>query len=206
MESSDILNSESWNQAVRFHGHICPGLSIGYKAALAGLEWLKSSRAEDEEMVAIVETNACGVDAVQRLTGCTFGKGNLIFKDYGKQVFTFVSRSTGKGLRVALKSRVLELDDRHLQLIELLRSEEASEQETEEFWRIHKNKSVTILGKTPEQLFDLREVYVELPPKAKIEPSLICEKCGEPTMASKLRGVQGLQLCPDCATCNDSSD
>ena len=200
MESTEILNSESWNQAVRFHGHICPGLSIGYKAALAGLEWLKSSRAEDEEIVTIVETNACGADAVQCLTGCTFGKGNLIFRDHGKQVFTFVSRSTGKGFRVALRPGVLELDDRHLQLIDLLRSEQASEDEKKEFWRIHKNKSVTILEKTSEELFDFREVNVALPPKAKIEPSLICEKCGEPTMASKLKGVQGRQLCPDCAS------
>lgn len=206
MESSDILNSEPWNQAVRFHGHICPGLSIGYKAALAGLKWLKSSRAEDEEIVAIVETNACGADAVQRLTGCTFGKGNLIFRDHGKQVFTFVSRSTGKGFRVALKPGVLELDDRHLQLIELMRSGEASEQENEEFCLIHRNKSIMILEKNPEELFDLREVNVELPPKAKIEPSLICDKCGEPTMASKLKGVQGRQLCPDCAPCGGRSD
>ncbi|MGA9262884.1 MAG: formylmethanofuran dehydrogenase subunit E family protein [Desulfobacterales bacterium] len=31
------------------------------------------------------------------VTGSTLGKGNLIFRDYGKHVFTIYSRSTRKG-------------------------------------------------------------------------------------------------------------
>lgn len=41
----------------------------------ANMEALKSLRAEDEEIVAIVENDACGVDDLQCVTGCTFGKG-----------------------------------------------------------------------------------------------------------------------------------
>lgn len=206
MDPFEILDSETWNQAVKFHGHVCPGLSIGYKAAVAGMEWLNSNRAEDEEIVAIVETNACGADAVQCLTGCTFGKGNLIFKDHGKQVYTFLSRSTGKGTRMALKPKVLELDDRHLQLIDLMREDAATDKEIEEFWLVHRNKSLAILEKEPTELFDIREVIVTLPPKAKIERSEICDQCGEPTMASKLEGVGGKRLCPDCASCGSGCD
>jgi len=61
----------------------CPGLP----GSLRALKELKG-RAEDEELVAVVENNLCAVDAVQVMTGCTFGKGNLIFRDYGKQVYT----------------------------------------------------------------------------------------------------------------------
>ena len=61
--------------AVEFHGHLCPGLTIGYLAAKVGLERLGIGRAEDEELIAIVENDSCAVDAVQVLTGCTFGKG-----------------------------------------------------------------------------------------------------------------------------------
>jgi formylmethanofuran dehydrogenase subunit E len=50
----------------------------------------------------ITENNACGVDAVQYITGCTFGKGNLIFKD--KQPFTFFRRDTREGIRIVLKT------------------------------------------------------------------------------------------------------
>jgi formylmethanofuran dehydrogenase subunit E len=94
---ADTLTSDDFKQCADFHGHVCPGLAIGYQAAKAGIAWLEEHRAMDEEVVAIVETNACGVDAVQVLTGCTFGKGNFIHKDHGKQVFTFMSRESGKG-------------------------------------------------------------------------------------------------------------
>ena len=52
---------------------------------------------------AIADTDACGVDAVQVLTGCTTGKGNLIIRDWGKQVFTLGRRSDGRMVRVALR-------------------------------------------------------------------------------------------------------
>lgn len=42
------------------------------------------AHARDEEVVAAMEPDMCGVDAIQFLTGCTFGKGNLIDLDVGK--------------------------------------------------------------------------------------------------------------------------
>lgn len=206
MNASEILNNDSWKQAVKFHGHICPGLSIGYKAAVAGMQWLESGRAKDEEIVVIVETNACGADAIQCLTGCTFGKGNFIFQDHGKHVFTFLSRSTGLGPRVSLKPGVLELDDRHVELMGLIRSEEATEAEIEEFRRIHFNKSLEILELDPTDLFEIQEVKVSLPPKAKIERSINCEHCGEPVMASKLEDVGGRKVCATCVIVGSGCD
>ena len=94
-----------YEDLIAFHGHSCPGLAIGYRMSKAALAFLSGSRAKDEEIVAIVENDACGVDALQCLSGCTFGKGNLIFKDYGKQVFTLYNRSSRKGARVVFNSR-----------------------------------------------------------------------------------------------------
>lgn len=68
-----------YKNIVEFHGHECPGLAMGYRMASAAMNALNSIHSEDEEIVAIVENNACGVDALQCVTGCTFGKGNLIF-------------------------------------------------------------------------------------------------------------------------------
>lgn len=86
---------EELKHAVEFHGHFCPGLAIGYRVA----EYVGEHypRAEDEELV---ENNSCSVDAVQAVLGCTFGKGNLVYRDFGKQVFTFYSRGDGKALRI----------------------------------------------------------------------------------------------------------
>jgi formylmethanofuran dehydrogenase subunit E len=89
---------------MEFHGHWCPGLAIGIRAA----EWAlkEMGKSPDEEIVAVVETDMCGVDAIQYLTGCTFGKGNLIHKDYGKNAFTFYRRRDGKAVRLVLRPTV----------------------------------------------------------------------------------------------------
>jgi len=87
---------------IKFHGHSCPGLAIGIRAAEIALREIGPHSA-DEEVVAIVETDMCGVDAIQYLTGCTFGKGNLIHLDHGKNAFTFIRRSDGKALRIVTR-------------------------------------------------------------------------------------------------------
>ncbi|NTV15797.1 MAG: formylmethanofuran dehydrogenase, partial [Desulfobulbaceae bacterium] len=86
----------TFEDAARFHGHTCPGLAFGFRVARVAIRELGLSRAEDEELVAVVENDSCAVDAIQVLTGCTFGKGNLIFRDHGKQVYTFFKRATGE--------------------------------------------------------------------------------------------------------------
>lgn len=58
-------------------GHLCPGLVVGIRAAEVALREI-GPHAEDEEVVAIVETDVCAVDAIRCLVGCTFGKGSLI--------------------------------------------------------------------------------------------------------------------------------
>ncbi len=50
----------------------------------------------------MTENDTCGLDAVQYLTGCTLGKGNLICRDRGKQAFSFFVRSQNKKLRVVV--------------------------------------------------------------------------------------------------------
>jgi formylmethanofuran dehydrogenase subunit E len=47
----------------------------------------------DEEIVCVTENDARGVDAVQLITGCTFGKGNLLYKGTGKMAFSFYNRT-----------------------------------------------------------------------------------------------------------------
>src|SRR4030043_1392109 len=94
---------ENFKKCVEFHGHRCPGLAIGFQAARALMDRLGTKRAPDEELVAIVETDACGADAIQVMTGCTFGKGNFIFRNYGKHAFSLMDRKRAKAMRVCLR-------------------------------------------------------------------------------------------------------
>ncbi len=54
---------------------------LRHRAAGLAVRELALLRAGDEELVAMVENNSCAVDAIQMVTGCTAGKGNLIFCD-----------------------------------------------------------------------------------------------------------------------------
>ena len=85
-----------WDKCVAFHGHACGGLTIGFQAARYAMELLELDFSADEDVVCIAENDACGVDAIQVLLGCSVGKGNLLFHLRGKQAFSFYNRKTGK--------------------------------------------------------------------------------------------------------------
>jgi formylmethanofuran dehydrogenase subunit E len=198
MPASDILNSAEFKKCEAFHGHVCPGLSLGFQAAKAAMDRLEESRAADEEVVAVVETDACSADAVQVLTGCTFGKGNFIYKDHGKMVLTLFSRNTGKGVRVALKPDAFRPDEEHLGLLQKVMAGEATEAERKQFQKIHLERSHHVLETPAEELFTITFVEKEPPAKARIEPSEPCAICGEPTMPSKMETTDGQKICRGC--------
>lgn len=169
----------SYLEAVKFHGHSCPGLAMGYKLTIAALTKLNKLRAEDEEIVAIVENDACGTDAVQYLSGCTFGKGNFIFKDYGKMVYTFICRESGEAVRASRKQEFSsKLND------ETLSSEE---------------KIKVILESTEDEFANLEKINIELPPKASLYQNITCEECGETAMETRIKDITGKKLCIPCA-------
>ncbi len=199
MDAKQIMEGDKFKKCADFHGHICPGLSIGYRAAETAMGWLRENRSEDEEIVAIVETDACSADAVQVLTGCTFGKGNFIYKDYGKMVLTLMSRNSGQGVRVAMKAGTFSPDDIHQMLLRKVMNGSASEEERKQFQDLHFKRSCDILEKPEEDLFTIKPVQMALPSKAQIAPSEPCALCGEPTMRTKLQeSVHGL-ICRGCA-------
>ena len=77
------MQAELIDQIQSFHGHMCPGLAMGIQAGQIALDKI-GKHAMDEEVVAIVETDMCGVDAIQFLTGCTFGKAISFTATTGK--------------------------------------------------------------------------------------------------------------------------
>ena len=77
MDAQQIMETAEFKRCEEFHGHVCPGLSIGFRAAQAAIQKLRENRTQDEAVVTVVENDACYADAVQVLTGCTFCKGNF---------------------------------------------------------------------------------------------------------------------------------
>ena len=66
-------------------------------------ELLEIDFSKDEDVVCVTENDACGVDAIQVLLGCSVGKGNLLFRLRGKQAFSFFNRKSGKSVRLVLR-------------------------------------------------------------------------------------------------------
>ena len=191
--------TQDWAKAARFHGHVCPGLAIGYRAAKAALRRLGSGRSRDEELVAIVENDSCAVDAVQALTGCTFGKGNFIFRDYGKQVFTFLRRPTGGGVRVSLRAGAARPPTGNARL-DALSAKVSQGEATEAERRLQRKLRTDLILSVPDaDLFDIRRVKTRSPETAKIRRSIACARCGEPTMETRLVRVGCKRLCIPCA-------
>jgi len=199
LKAGEILSGEDFQKCVDFHGHVCPGVAIGFQAARILMRRLGVCRAPDEELVATVETDACGADAIQVMTGCTFGKGNFIFKDYGKHAFLLTDRKKGKTVRVCLRADVLPAHPEHLSLFEKVRSEQATTEEMERFRQLREERRQTILAADPESLFTVEEISAEIPPTARIVESGICDVCGEPTMEERLRDTDGKRVCIPCA-------
>lgn len=161
-----------WEKAAAFHGHVCPGLTIGFRAALYAIDLLGITFSEDEQLVCITENDACGVDAIQAVLGCSVGKGNLLFHITGKQAFSFYNRKTGKSVRLVLRKPVGEM----------------SREEALKYYTDCKQ----------EEMFDVKETKIEVPEHARIFESYTCECCGESTGANWIRIFEGKKLCTDC--------
>ena len=165
-------NKELWKKCVAFHGHECGGLTIGYKAALYAVKLLDLGFSEDEQLVCIAENDACGVDAIQVILGCSVGKGNLLFHMTGKQAFSFYERATGKSVRLVAKPRPQGM----------------TKQESFAYYQAGE----------PRDLFDVKETKLPLPEEAKIFESYVCESCGETAGTNWIRIRGGKKLCIDC--------
>ena len=172
---------EELKPVVAFHGHLCPGLLIGYRASQAASQALGlGNSAEDEELVTVAENNSCSVDAFQYMLSTTFGKGNLIWRDYGKQAFTVIDRNQNRAVRVSF------IGDR------LKHAGPDGNVDRQAFIK-------DLINAPQDELIKVEEVAVEPPPEAVIEKSIICARCGEPTQASRTVELGGKSLCRPCA-------
>ncbi|MBS6194961.1 MAG: TraR/DksA C4-type zinc finger protein [Clostridiales bacterium] len=172
------MNEEKlWKKCVEFHGHECGGLTIGFKAALLAAKLLELSESDgciskDEQVVCIAENDACGIDAIQVILGCSVGKGNLLFHMRGKSAYSFYNRSTGKSLRLVLRPAAREM----------------TRQESFAYYQ----------SCAPEEMFEVKETPWKVPEKARIFRSLRCDCCGETASENMMRLEGDRILCLDC--------
>lgn len=187
---SSLNEFRAWTIASQFHGHECPGLAIGYRFALEALRlfeldssfltnpsrfWQKKDWTE--ELVCVSETDACCIDAIQIILGCTMGKGSLILKPRGKMAMTFYFRPTKTAYRLLLRPETINKNDSPLS----------------------KNKKLDlILNEPADNLIKISAVTFDPPVKAAVSRSLVCASCGELTAEFAVRLSNEKPYCEDC--------
>lgn len=164
--------ASAWETALNFHGHACPGLALGCRIAVDALACLAHARSVDEELVCVAETESCALDAIQAVTGCSLGKGNLVLRLRGKHAFSFFLRDSRKSVRFLWTASV----------------KDGSREEA----------MFRFLSAPAEDLYRILAPAYGLPPKAAVSPSIPCAACGENVSECYIRLRQGRYLCLDC--------
>lgn len=180
------MGSDEWigadlQDVAAFHGHLCPGLLIGYRAARLAMQALEVERAADEDLVLITENDSCAVDAFQYLLSTTFGKGNLIFEDHGKQVFTVCDRSSGRTVRIALRADAFEPEEPGGEPLD------------------REERKALLMSAQASDLFHLSHIQIQVPPRASIHKSIRCARCGEGAMETRTVTKGSRTYCVPCA-------
>lgn len=166
------FDQQTIHAVIQFHGHHCPGLTIGLRVSELARNLL--SVHETPNSLCVTETDMCAVDAIQFLTGCSFGKGNLVHKDYGKSAFTFFNRDTGRGARILFRDSPAGRNPDRKERIKMLMAADLND------------------------LFEVQDIEVPPVRPARILNSIACDACGENTMESRVRLFDGQHLCAPC--------
>lgn len=207
IESRDL--SRCLVKTAEIHGHYCPGSALGVMASIYGLGLLDRLNMLDdapagsdglENLMAIVEINACFADGVQAVSGCTLGNNALIYRDLGKHAVTLTIRGNDTGVRVCTRPDFREIID-HLvpafyPLMEkVIKNRVHSKEDEKRFKETARKTAFTLIEQDFEHLFSVERVRADLPGYAPIVDSVICRNCGEQLMSTK--------AAPDgtCMTC-----
>lgn len=160
-----------WERCIDFHGHRCKGLLAGFLASAYAMSLIDFDSNTDEDAVCISENDACGIDAIQVVLGCTAGRGSLLFHMTGKTAYSFYGRKSSQNCRIILKG---ELPDPG--------------------GDIEGYCDPGFLSR----LFDAGPARIPLPERARIFDTYRCDDCGELAGANWIHIQNGRKLCADC--------
>lgn len=162
-----------YEQAGKLHGHYCPGLAIGVRAAFEAKTAIDSQMQDrHNRLQCLAESPACWLDGIQYVLGATVGNGALKIVDMGKSAFSFYNPETGESLRLFL----LELP-RELPKSQLIQH---------------------ILSAPAEKIFRKGPVRRPFPERGEKAGEALCCRCGESLREDKAQFVAGQPVCMDC--------
>jgi len=198
------MNSEDrlYQAGLLLHGHKCPAMPMGLRAGLAALNMLGVNRAQDGQLVALIEIGqdhcaTCYADGIQMSTGCTFGKGNIQKLGFGKFALTLIDRKTGNSVRVVTRPQTIQRNKESEFIQYRMKGVPASQIDPD----LVDPLVDYILNATDAELFEIGEVvHKQLPAMHPHDfNTLKCESCGEVTVESYARIKDEKVVCIPCA-------
>jgi formylmethanofuran dehydrogenase subunit E len=189
---------KAFDDVIRFHQHSCPGAALGVRVAEAAMSRLGIDQASSE-LVLLSETDACAVDALQVLTGCTYGKRNLIHEDNGRYVFTFWRGGAPEGVRVRARAdSIAYRSDDVWELVDRIQDGTATPDDEAAFAAAQEGRIAGLLAAEQDDILIVESLQTQAPQPKQLAPVDACEKCGEPTSVETLHDHRGKMLCPAC--------
>jgi len=187
-----------FKDVVDFHQHLCLDIAIGYRAGLALVREMGDELKNMKEVVAHVGNETCAVDAIQEVTGCTFGKRNIYLDHIGKPVY--ILQNTKSGTAVRAYCTYWETFD-HTELRALRKTAKAADSSDAQKAALLKKTEETIeavLAAPESELFSITRIKLPAPPKSGKYLAEACTDCGEQADVALLTKLEGKQLCKEC--------
>ncbi len=197
-----MVKAKEWLEfGQKFHGHKCPAMPNGLRAAEAAMNKLGVERTGDGFLHAIVEIGenhcaTCFADGVQVMTGCTFGKGNIERAHKGKWGLTLIDKRTNRAVRVTPKAEAMMQTKKTAFFKDYRERGVPPTQVPDEVVQPLVDK---VMNASVEMILSVSEVfeYKWEEPKHSFN-SLVCEGCGEMVVAEYSKDKDGRRLCVDC--------
>lgn len=182
-------------KTAEIHGHFCPGSALGVMSSLYGLSLLGEDVAGSdgimEDLLAIVEVNACFADGIQAVSGCTLGNNSLIYRDFGKHAVTFAVRGRKDGIRIRVRPEfrgyIEEAVPEFYPMMErVIMRREGGPSDLKKFREKGREAAFGIIKIPFEDLLEAATVTPQIPDYAPITGTYVCPECGEQVMATKV--------------------
>ena len=192
-----MLLNMTLKRVVDFHGHLCPDLVLGGKL-YEYIQKLPPSISESKGVSIIAENCTSALDAIQVLLGATLGNQRLRVMDFGKHVYTLLSKNAESGFRFSLKTQHYSDESEYNELEKIIMNNQASLEEVVQFQKLLDDRSKRLLALAPEQLFDVARI--DPFPKPTETPSvyITCSRCGEQFLKSRSIERGGETYCIPC--------
>jgi len=192
--------NELLETGISFHGHKCPAMPLGLRAAAAAMNYLGVERARDKELHVISETGkghaaGCFLDGIMVATGCTYGKSNIEKRYYNKMAFTLIDVPRQKAVRVALRPDFFA----HMLQSPFIEQRKKGIPPQDISPQIADPLIARVMSISEESFLQIGPVTdYSLDREPGVFEAGPCVRCGEMAFVNKLRAVDGEDLCIPC--------